>query len=274
MLWLAAVALAAAVGAGLAGLWTLSRRPVADARTFQFQISPPPGTAFQTGAGSGAAISPDGRAIAFVAASRGSTLWVRRLDSPSAYELPGTTGAAFPFWKPDGRVLGFFAGGKLKTIDVSGGPPFEVAPVPIGRGGSWASDGTVVFGPSVGGLQRVAASGGIPAPLTTLDLANGENAHRWPQLLPDTRHLLYFVRSSKPNRTGIYLASLDRPDEKVLVLESASAGAYAPPQGNILGHLLWVRDNALMAQAFDPVHAQLSGEPVAIPGADVGIAVH
>jgi hypothetical protein len=206
----------------------------------------------------------------FVTASTRSALWVRRLDSTSAYELPGTAGAAFPFWRPDSRALGFFAEGKLKTIDVTGGPPFVVASVPIRRGGSWDSDGTLVFAPAVGPLQRVAASGGIPVSLTTLDLANGENSHRCPQLLPDTRHLLYFVRSSKPNRTGIYLASLDHPDEKVLIVESASAGAYVPAKGNIPGYLLWARDSALMAQAFDPVRARLSGEPVAIPGAEVG----
>ena len=166
---------------------------------------------------SGAAVSPDGRAIAFVAASGESTLWVRRLDSPTADELPGTTGAAFPFWAPDSRALGFFAEGKLKKIDVSGGPPVVIAAAPFGRGGSWDAGGTIVFAVAgFGALQRVAVSGGIPTPLTTLDRANGENAHRWPQVLPDGRHLLYFVRSSKANRTGIYLGLLGSSRRKSL----------------------------------------------------------
>ena len=77
--------------------------------------------------------------------------------------------------------------------------------------------------PFVGVLQQVAASrGSPPAPLTKLDLANGENAHRWPQFLPGGRRFLYWVRSSKPNRTGVYLGSLDRPHEKVFVVESVT----------------------------------------------------
>ena len=124
-----------------------------------------------------------------------------------------------------------------------------------------------MFSPSVGVLQQVAASGGTPAPLTTLDLDNGENAHRWPQFLPGGRRFLYWVRSSKPNRTGVYLSSLDRPHEKVFVVESLSAGAYSPPRGKHPGYLLWVRESALIGQPFDPERAQVSGEPVSIAGA-------
>ena len=257
-----------------AALWTLWRQPLVEERALQFHVNPPPGTRFQAGVAGGSSISPDGRAVVFVATSAGGpTLWIRRLDALTPRELPGTTGAAFPFWAPDGRSVGFFAEGKLKKIDVSGGPPVVIAAAPTPRGGTWGPDGTIVFGPSVGVLQQVAASGGgTAAPLTRLDLANGETAHRWPQFLPGGRRFLYFVRSSKPNRSGVYLGSLDRPQEKFFVVESLSAGAYSPPHGKTQAYLLWMRENALVGQPFDFERAHLSGEPLLIPGAEhVGI---
>jgi serine/threonine protein kinase/Tol biopolymer transport system component len=245
-------------------------KPVTDERGFQFRVGPPAGMVFRSGYGGGAAISPDGRTIAFVAGSGRSSLWVRRLDVLAAHELPGTTGAAYPFWSPDSRSIGFFAEGKLNKIDVSGGPPVFITAALNPRGGSWGSGGTIVFGPTEGALQRVAASGAQSA-VTNLDPINGETSHRWPQLLPDGRHVLYFVRTMKPHRDGIYLSTLDRPNEKVFLVESASSGVYVPPHGKTSsGYLLWVRGNTLMAQAFDPARAQLSGDPNAIAAGEVG----
>ena len=268
--WLPAVAFALVAAAAL---WTLWRQPVVDERALQFHVNPPPGSRFQAGIAGGSSISPDGRAVAFVATSAGGPkLWIRRLDSLAPRELPGTTGATLPFWAPDGRSVGFIADGKLKKIDVSGGPPVVIAAAPNPRGGAWGPDGTILFSVSVGVvLQQVAASGGTPAPLTKLDLANGESAHRWPQFLPGGRRFLYWVRSSKPNRTGVYLGSLDRPHEKILVVESLSAGAYSLPRGRDEGYLLWVRENGLVGQPFDPGRGLVSGQPVSIAGAeDVG----
>ena len=249
-----------------AALWMLWRQPVLEERQLHFHVDPPPGTRFPGVAG-GSSISPDGRAVAFVAASDERTLWIRRLDSLTSDQLPGTTGAEFPFWAPDGRSVGFFADGKLKKIEISGGRPVVIAAAPNPRGGTWAADGTIVFSPLVGTLHQVVASGGTPTPITTLDISNGENAHRWPQFLPGGRRFLYWVRSSKPNRTGVYLGSLDRPHDKVFVVESLSAAAYSPPRGKEPGYLLRVRENVLVGQPFDPERAQVSGQPVPIVGA-------
>jgi hypothetical protein len=118
----------------------------------QFQVNPPRGAVFPSGVGGGgSAISPDGRGLAFVAASSGiPKLWVRALDSINARELAGTEGADFPFWSPDGRSLGFFASGKLKRIDLAGGPPVVLADA-VARGGAWGTDGTILFTPNYGG---------------------------------------------------------------------------------------------------------------------------
>jgi Tol biopolymer transport system component/tRNA A-37 threonylcarbamoyl transferase component Bud32 len=268
--WLAAGVLAAGVFA--AALWIiLWRQPSPEERAMQFQINPPSGAEFVLGAGGGAAISPDGRAIAFVAVSGGiPKLWVRPLDSIAARELPGTDAAEQPFWSPDSRSLGFFSGGKLKWVDVTGGPPVLVADASAARGATWLPEGTIVFTPLVtGGLQRVAASGGAAAvSLTNLDSARGESSHRWPQFLPGGRRFIYYVQSPSPRVGGTYLGSLDRPLEKIQLTTNSFNALYAPPRGPYPGYLLFLRENTLVAQPFDPERGQLSGEAAPVPGAE------
>src|SRR5262249_29627876 len=134
------------------------------------------------------ALSPDGRTLAFVAQSSvARALWVRALDSETARALPGTDGAATPFWSPDGRSLGFFSAGKLRRIDTDGGTPAVLADTPGGgRGGSWNANGVILFNAvNDGPLLKVSAAGGPAMPLTTIDASQHENSHRWPMFLPD-----------------------------------------------------------------------------------------
>ena len=255
----------ALVAVGLALGWTIARLrqpPVVENRAVRLTVNPPVGTEF--GVDTGAAISPDGRMLAFVTGSSGTTkLWVRPLNSLSARELPGTDGATFPFWSPDSRSLGFFAVGKLKRIEIAGGLPTEICNVGLGRGGTWNEEGVILLNSvNDGPLLRVPAAGGAPVPFTTVDKAQGENSHRWPQFLPGGRDFLYFVRTASPEDYGVYLGSLDRPDQKTLVLRSPTNAIYVPNRGALSGQLLWVRDGTLVAQAFDPQVGQTSGEPV------------
>ncbi len=143
------------------------------------------------------AVSPDGHRISFVAvgADRKSLLWVRSLDTLAAQALAGMEGAERTFWSPDGRFLAFFAGGKLKKIDASGGPPITLCDSGDGVGGTWSRDGVIVFAPSLSsGFQKVSASGGVPTTVTTL--GKGDIAHRRPFFLPDGRHFLYRAAGS------------------------------------------------------------------------------
>jgi Tol biopolymer transport system component len=259
----------AVVGAVTSVLWP---RPAAEERALDLDINPPAGAEFVLGAPGSLAISPDGRAIAFVAPSRGiEKLWVRPLDSAGAtHELPGTDGADQPFWSPDSRSLGFFSAGSLKRIEVDGGPPVIVANASDARGATWASDGTIIFTPTVlSGLERVSdAGGGVPMPLTTLDSSRGESSHRWPQVLPDGKRFIYYVQSSDTRVAGAYVASMDRPQEKTLLVENLYGALYAPPSGKHPGYLLFLRENTLIARPFDPVRGSFSGQAVPVPGGE------
>jgi Tol biopolymer transport system component len=203
-------------------------------------------------------VSPDGRRLAFIAtdATGKRLLWVRPLDSLAAQPLAGTDNAIYPFWSLDSRFIGFFAGGKLKKIEVTGGPPSTLCNALNGRGGAWNRDDVIILAPdNRTGLSRVSAAGGEPSPVTTLDSSRQESTHRFPQFLPDGRHFLYFARSIQRENNAIYAGSLDQPPAKRIISTDTNV-AYAPP-----GYLLFTRDTALMAQAFDVTSLALTGAP-------------
>jgi Tol biopolymer transport system component len=201
-------------------------------------------------------VSPDGHRIVFLAASADgkSMLWVRSLDTLSAQALAGTEGALRPFWSPDSRFVGFFVGGKLKKIDVSGGPPITLCDSQEVLGGTWNHQGVIVFSPAQNSaLQKVSAAGGVPTAATVL--GQGEAVgHRMPFFLPDGRHFLY--RANKAGERGgpVYVASLDSSERKLLMNSDSSNVLYTQ------GHLLFLRETTLMAQPFDPQRLALTGE--------------
>ena len=205
-------------------------------------------------------ISPDGRRLAFVATVAGKTLlWVRPLDSLAAQSLVGTEGAAVPFWSPDSRFLAFFSSGKLKKVDLAGGPPQTLCTADgSAGGGTWSSEGILFSAGLRSPIRRVSAGGGVPAPVTTVDSAI-ELSHNWPQFLPDGRHFLYwiFVRAQDPEKNAVIVGSLDdRPDstERRRLMAGDSMAVYSA------GHLLFGREGVLMAQPFDSGRLQLYGD--------------
>jgi eukaryotic-like serine/threonine-protein kinase len=208
----------------------------------------------------GLAVSPDGRQLAFVAGAQGRReIWVRPLAALEARRLPGTEGARFPFWSPDGRSLGFFANGKLMRVDLAGGAAQPLASANDGRGGAWGRTGVILFAPTpIAAIHRVPASGGADEVVTHVDKTRNESDHRWPVFLPDGRHFVYLARGRVPEDHALVAGSLDGPEAMVLVKGLQSSIAYAA----FGGYLLYVRERTLVAQPFDPDRLRFTGEPV------------
>ena len=230
------------------------------AAVLRLSILPPENVSFES-----FAVSPDGRKLAFTAESNGKVmLWVRALDDLESKVVAGTEGASYPFWSPDGRWVGFFVPNKMKRVEAVGGPAQDVADTVVGRGGTWSPAGMIVFCPRpLGVLYQVPAIGGTPRPVTSLDSARAEVVHGFPQFLPDGRHFLYLASSSRPGESSIRVASLDTTTSKVLLSSNTSA-AYAPVLRGHSASLLFVHDDALMAQPFDCKRLELGGEPTAL----------
>ena len=209
------------------------------------------------------ALSPDGTKLAFVAAAAGGTpqLWVRPLDSTAAQPLGGTDDAAFPFWSPDSRSLGFFAQGKLRIIDASGGAVQTLADASQPRGGAWGADGTILYTPdTLSAMFRIPAAGGTPSHAIGQDKAAASiGSPRWPVFLADGRHFIFFQYrpDSQGGRGSIHLGALDSQQDTILVASDYRA-QYAS------GHLVFVHGGNLMSQSFDEKKLTLTGNPVPI----------
>jgi len=209
------------------------------------------------------ALSPDGRNLA-IAAVVGSQyhLWLRGINSTELRPLPATDLARLPFWSPDGRFIGFFADGKLKTIPATGGPPTVLCDAPsLFSGGTWNRDGVILFG-SQSRIYRVVQTGGACAPVTSAETGV---VQEFPEFLPDGRRFFY-VQAGAASALGVYVASLDDPKGR-RVLADVSSVAYMPPSaGNKLGYLLFLRENTLMALPFEDAALQPAGDVAAIAG--------
>ena len=202
------------------------------------------------------AISPDGQQIVVSPSFNiqgPNPLWLRPLSSTLGRLLPGTEGAGFPFWSPDGGSIGFFADRKLKRLDLNSEAIQILADAPVARGGAWQADGTILFAPNpTGPLFRVPATGGQATAATQLEVGQGD--HRAPFILPDGTHFLYYARGQAHVR-GVHVSRLDGTGAKRL-LDADGAAVYAPT-----GHLLFARQGELLAQSFDGSRLALDGEP-------------
>jgi WD40 repeat protein/predicted Ser/Thr protein kinase len=220
-------------------------------------------------------LSPNGE-LMVIADTATHKLEIRSLNSLEFRTLAGTDNATYPFWSPDSASIGFFAGGKLKKISVNGGPVQTLCDAPNGRGGTWNSDGVIVFSPDPNlPLQRVGMSGGTPTAVTKL----GEDSEddRFPEFLPDRRHFLYTVNGPAEEANGIYAGSL-QGESSVRIFPDITSAVYVPPAVSSAatsgpGYLLFRRETTLMAAAFDAERLQVAGEvfPVAEP---VGISAN
>jgi Tol biopolymer transport system component len=261
MAWVTGLAMLVVIAA-VAITWAL--RPAATPQEFRVDITTPPTTEWTTDLMS-FAISPDGRRLVFVASGNGaSQLWLRSLDAEMAQPLAGTERAVLPFWSPDSRSIGFFAGNDLKRVDIGGSSPQRLTGGVFPGGGTWGPDGIILFGH--GGtittpanqrapLFRMPAASGEAVAVTKLD-TSAQSSHLFPQFLPGGRQFLFYV-AGQPDAQGIYLGSLDTTQTRRLTTAD-TPGFYAK------GWLFYIRQGSLVARHFNPARGELTGDPVTV----------
>jgi serine/threonine protein kinase len=251
--WLVAAVLSLLLLAAASRLWNAA--PAAPSGPLYFRTSVP----FSA---TDLAVSPDERRIAMIAYSpqySSNQVWMYEVGGQQPAAIPGTQGASFPFWSPDGRNIGFFADGKLKKVDIEGKQVLVLCDAPNGRGGAWGPGGDILFSPDavgVKGLYRVSAQGGTPVTQTQPDKTGSITSHRWPMFLPDGRHFLYLGANftGHAELDAVFVGSLDSPEQRFVVATNTNA-VYADP-----GYLLYRRGSTLVVQPFDTRKFALTGE--------------
>ena len=260
----AAVAAAIVAAAAAAAIvWTLKpAAPGVEATLARVAIALPLGDQIGDRVLPSVVVSADGSTLAYVGRRAGAVqLFVRPIGTLETRAVPGTEGAASPFFSPDGQWIGFVAQGKLKKVPAVGGAVETLCDAAIGMGATWAPGDTIYFSPfSTAGLWKVSALGGTPEPVTVVDRSKGEFSHRWPQILPGGKALLLTVWNGPGwDERHLQVLRLDTGERRSLV-QGASAGRYVAS-----GHLLYARADALMAVPFDLARLQTTGPPIALP---------
>jgi eukaryotic-like serine/threonine-protein kinase len=259
---------------GIAALFALAAAAVTFLWIRASSQSPPPLTRFEVALPremvlSGVPqISPDGQTLAFVAGASGKPgmIYLRPLSETASRVLPGTEGARYSFWSPDGRSLGFTTESReVKRIELAGGAPRTLATANGAFNGTWGRQGdilTYIGGNGEGSpIVRMAASGGLLTPATRLDEKADEKSHRFPYFLPDGKHFLFYVYRSDESHNSVELSTLGSFDRKK-VLEGTSAAMYARDSAG-QAYLLYKSGETLMAQKFNESAGAVTGEAVA-----------
>jgi serine/threonine-protein kinase len=232
--------------------WWRSTQPVVRALV-RLDVDLGPDVSLGSPRGTDIILSPDGTRMVYVSQGR---LVTQRLDQPNASELAGAQGGYAPFFSPDGQWVAFFSAGKLKKISVEGGSAVNLCDAPYGVGGSWGEDGNIIAGLGlVNGLSRIPSAGGPPTPVT--DLQNGETTHRWPQILPGGKAVLFTANTALTRFDGanIEVMSLADHRRKTLV-RGGFFGRYLPS-----GHLVYVNQGTLFSVPFDVERLEVHGTP-------------
>jgi len=233
--------------------------PKADISRFALAI--PSNQRFVSVTGQGIALSPDGKCLVYTGQGEvGRQLFVRKMDQLKANPIPGTEGAYMPFFSHDSQWVGFISSGKMKKVALRGGPSLTICDAPPSpAGASWSQEEIIVFGSYINGLFQVSSSGGVPQEFTELDVENNVTSHRWPEILPGGRAVLFTIWTSNLEDACIGLASLDT-GEVNLLLEGGTYPCYAST-----GHIVYGgADGSLLAVPFDRRRFGVTGAVISL----------
>ena len=262
--WTAAtIALVAAIVCG-ALYWRASQDEPRPVMQLSLSLPAPLATVFDPNPGSPFALSPDGSQIVFVASVAGKPqqLYLRPFDQQTGTPVPGTENATQPFFSPDGQSVGFFAQGKMRKVSLRGGPVVLLGEAPVPHGAAWAADDTIIYAPNFGsGLLRISAAGGNPQILTKPNQKEQEISHRWPQVLPGGKYVLFTIQAgtgSSYDDARIAVLSLETGKWRTLLM-GGSYARYVPP-----AHVVYAHAGSLMAVVFDLSRMEMRGAPVPV----------
>jgi Tol biopolymer transport system component len=250
-----AVAGAAIIIAAVALLgWWRATRPI-ERPLVRLDVDLGPNVSLGAPYGADAIISPDGTRLVYVSQGR---LFTRRLDQPTAAELTETQGAYEPFFSPDGQWVAFFTAGKLEKVSVDGGSAITLCDAGTGMGGSWGEDGNIIVAlRASGGLSRIPSAGGAPTPV---ELQTGESTHRWPQILPGGKAVLFTANATGTGFNEANIEAMPLADHRTRTLvRGGTFGRYLPS-----GHLIYVNRGTLFAVPFDVGRLEVRGAPVPV----------
>jgi serine/threonine protein kinase/Tol biopolymer transport system component len=266
-LW-AGAAVVACVVAGVAG-WMLKPTPTSPPKPVTRtvinlppgqQLAGAPGQPLAGFSGPAVALSADGTHLAYVARQGGTQqIYLRAMDSLEAKPIIGTQGGLEPFFSPDARSLGFFAGGKLKIVSLNGGAALTLADAGLPFGASWGSQGRIVFAPSnATPLQEVLDRGGTVQPLTRLE--KPESIHYWPEFLPGGKAVLFTAGTAglRLSNARVAVQAVGTGERRNLIADAAN------PRYASSGHLVYAQGGNLMAAPFDPRRLVMTGAAVSV----------
>ena len=259
--WAVAGAATLALLAVLILLWPAPAPVTESPLRLSFEVS---GAAIWTGLGSSTVLSPDGKRIAYVVGDENQReIRVRSLDQlDGSIVASGNPPPYHPFYSPDGQWIGYVTSSEMRKVPLSGGTPLTLCKVERARGATWAPDDTIIFAPNPSGpLFRVPAAGGEPEPLTTLDEAAGEATHRWPQVLPGGKAVIFTSHTQSVgnfDNANIEVLALETGERKVL-RRGGSYGRYVPS-----GHIVYVNQGTLFAVPFDLEPLEVTGSPAPV----------
>lgn len=246
--WIAVAVLAVGVTVAGWGWWHSSRPAEKPLVRLDVDLGPVSLPSPQNNPLSSVALSPDGTRLAYLASSSAGPprLFTRRLDQSKAVELPGINGAIGPVFSPDGQWIGFSAGGKYNKISVQGGAVVPLADMPF-AGASWSEDGSIITAGSKG-LIRIPSGGGAPTKVT--ELAKGEFAAAFPQVLPGGKAMLFVSYATlSADKASVEVVTLADGRRKTRVPGGTSARYL--PTANGSGHLVYTNKETLFAVPFD-----------------------
>ena len=244
-------------------LWNPWNKEAASRPVMRFTVDLPDDAPLYGGNYSGLAISSDGKYMAYCGVSGNSTkLFVRNLDQLDAVPIQGTDGGAYPAFSPDGQWIAYMANGAIKKVPVSGGASEKICSFDgIPRGMSWPRENMILFGHISRGIFRVSPSGGKPEPVTTLDSSANEISHRFPELLPDGKTIIFTVKLNNIATFDDALIEAQQlgSQKRTILVRGGTYGLYVPP-----GYLVYGRGDHIYAVSIEPNNLTVNGPPVAI----------